>query len=102
MHFPNTGSELELLSARLRLLERSFLALDTTSHAGAPASPVTSLHGSLVQNNDPLLPNPGPSRPSGRDASSPASEIIRIFHNARPDVQLVPLTYPLAPIPPPR
>ncbi|KAL4521635.1 hypothetical protein Ndes2437B_g07795 [Nannochloris sp. 'desiccata'] len=102
MIFPNTASQLDMLSSRLRVLQRSFSALDTSSTDRGPAPAVSSSHARPVQSNEPLLSNPGPSRPSSRDASSPASEIIRIFHNARPDVQLVPATYPLAPVPPSR
>ena len=99
MLWTSTDSELDLLSARLRLVERSFLALDRSEDDGCPAPAVRSLNARVVPNSDPQDQNPGPSRASGRGASSPANEIIRIFHHARPDVQLVPVTYPLAPVP---
>jgi hypothetical protein len=99
LHYSNPDSELDMLSARLRLLEQSFLAIDTSRNDRSPAPAVNSLHARHVQRNDPLLPNLGPPRASGQDASSPASEIIRIFHHARPDVQLAPVTYPLASAP---
>jgi hypothetical protein len=102
MIVPNTASQLDMLSARLPLLQGPFLVLDASSTDIGPAPALSSFHARPVQSNDPLLPNPGPSRPSNRDASSPASEIIRIFHNARPDVQVVPVIYPLAPVPPSR
>jgi len=102
MIFPNTASQLDTISARLPLLQSSFLALDSSSTDRSPAPALSSFHPRPVPSNDPLLPNPGHSRPSDRDASSPAGEIIRIFHNARPNAQVVPVTYPLAPIPPSR
>jgi hypothetical protein len=98
-HSHQGSSELDMLSARLRLLERSFLALDTSRDGGGAAAAVSSMPMRPVQNHHPLLANPGPAGGSSRDASSPASEIIRIFHHAHPDVQLAPVTNPLASVP---
>lgn len=102
MHWAAADSELDLLSARLRLLEQSFLATDRSRNDEGPAPPVRSLGARVMQTNDPQVQNPGHSRASGREVSSPANEIIRIFHHARPGVQLVPETYSLAPVPAPR